>query len=392
MSAENSRNLIEFLKKSDIFADFKDEEILLLLPYIRIMEFSRGDWLIKEGDTGQHLYLIKSGQVEIVKKEEEWGYFQRLDVLGAGEWLGEMAHFEEGKRSASVRALDKVEVIVLLTDELRSSKVGDLFYPKIIRHLTRRISERLRKTGDSLITSLTEKLKLIRSSNQISSALVHIMILFALYINIAKVLLARADEFPTLSVLFPSIAAIAFGLSACWLIRASDYPLSFYGLTMENWKRHALEGLLVSIPIIVLITLIKWGLIHFVSDFSDISIFESPFEDASFMKAFFFITLYLSLVPLQELVARSFLQSCFRDFFQGRYRAFFAILTANLLFEMTHTVHNMSFALSAFFLGFFWGYLFERQKSIVGVCVSHTLIGGWVLFVLNYELVFRAIG
>lgn len=392
MGADNSQNLIAYLKTNEVFSDFTGEDLILLLPYVRLMEFEKGDWLIKEGDTGQHIYLLKSGQVEIVKKEEEFGYFQRLDVLGPGEWVGEMAYFEEGKRSASIRALEKVEVVVLLLDELRGSKVGSLFYPKIVKHLTKRISQRLRKTGDNLIASLTEKLKLVKASNQISSALIHLMMLFALFINISKVVVSHAEEFPTLDVFFPSLTIIAFGLSVCWLIRISDYPLSFYGLTMHKWVKHALEGFLLSIPLLIFVTVLKWGLIHFVSDFDHLPIFQSPFKHATFTDWVFYIAVYLALVPIQELVARSFLQSCFRNFFQGPYRSFFAILTSNLFFEMPHTIHNLSFAIATFCFGFFWGYLFEKQKSIVGVCVSHAMVGGWVFFVLNYEVLFEAVG
>lgn len=392
MDGNNLQGLITFLKSCEIFSNLSHDELVLMLPFIRVMTFEKGEWILKEGDVGQNLYLIKKGQVEVVKSEKEHGHIEQLDVLGPGEWVGEMAYFEQGKRSASVRALDKVEVLVLLVEDLRSSSVGEMFYPKIVKHLTKRISQRLRKTGDNLLASVTEKLRLVKASNQISSAIIHLMMLFALFINISKVVISNAEEFPTLNVLFPSISILAFGASVVWLIKISDYPLSFYGLTLEKWQRHALEGVIFSIPLLAFITLLKWGLIYFVSEFEDLRIFDSPFKHVSVGDMLLYVGIYLLLIPLQELVARGFLQSCFRNFFQGPYRAFFAILTSNLFFEMPHTIHHLSFAIATFCFGFFWGYLFERQKSLVGVCVSHALVGAWVFFILNYEIMFEAVG
>lgn len=392
MSGNNLQGLITFLKSCEIFTNLSHDELVLMLPFIRVMTFEKGEWVLKEGEVGQNLYLVKRGQVEVVKSEKEHGHIEQLDILGPGEWVGEMAYFEEGKRSASVRALDKVEILVLLVEDLRSSSAGEIFYPKIVKHLTKRISQRLRKTGDNLLASVTEKLRLVKASNQISSAIIHLMMLFALFINISKVVVSNAEEFPTLNVMFPSISILAFGASAVWLIKTSDYPLSFYGLTLEKWHKYALEGFLWSIPFLVFITLLKWGLIYFVNEFEDLKVFDSPFKHVSTGDILFYVGMYVILVPLQELVARGFLQSCFRNFFQGPYRAFYAILTANLFFEMPHTIHNLSFAIATFCFGFFWGYMFERQKSLVGVCVSHALVGAWVFFILNYEVMFEAVG
>lgn len=386
------QGLITFLKSCEIFTNLSHDELVLMLPFIRVMTFEKGEWVLKEGDVGQNLYLVKKGKVEVVKSEKEHGHIEQLDVLGPGEWVGEMAYFEGGKRSASVRALEKVEILVLLVEDLRSSSVGEVFYPKIVKHLTTRISQRLRKTGDSLLDSVTEKLRLVKASNQLSSAIIHLMILFALFINISKVVVSNAEEFPTLNVLFPSISILAFGASAIWLIRTSDYPLSFYGLTFDKWHKQAWEGLLWTIPLLVFVTFLKWGLIFFVPEFEDLWLFDSPFKHVRIGDMLFYVGIYLVLVPLQELVARGFLQSCFRNFFQGPYRVFFAILTSNLFFEMPHTIHHLSFAIATFCFGIFWGYMFERQKSLVGVCVSHALVGAWVFFVLNYEVMFDAVG
>jgi hypothetical protein len=46
---------------------------------------------------------------------------------------------------------------------------------------------------------------------------------------------------------------------------------------------------------------------------------------------------------------------------------------------------SVSFAFVSFFPGLLWGALFARQKSIVGVSVSHILCGWFGFFVLGFE-------
>ncbi len=392
MHDNGSEEIIPFLKSSELFQDFSEGELTLLISFVRFRTFNEGDWIIKEGEVGQNLYLIKTGRVEIVKKDEEYNSYTRLEVLGPGEWVGEMAFFEQEKRSASIRALGKVEVVILMLEDLRASEQEEHFYPKIIKQLSKRISQRLRKTDDSLIVSLTEKLKLVKASNQASDALIHIMIWFALFINLAKVLALHAKQFPVVAFVFPTLSILVFGVSSAWLIRKSDYPLSFYGLTTHKWFRHTIEAIAYTIPLLILVTLIKYVLIHTVSDFKRLDLFVFTQKGKGFYGYIFLWVMYLVFVPVQELTARSFLQSCFRNIFHGKYRAFFAILTSNLLFEMAHTIEYLSFAISTFCFGIFWGYLFEKQQSIVGACVSHAILGAWVFFALDYDPVFAIIG
>ncbi|WP_404802349.1 CPBP family glutamic-type intramembrane protease [Bacillus shivajii] len=54
------------------------------------------------------------------------------------------------------------------------------------------------------------------------------------------------------------------------------------------------------------------------------------------------------------------------------------------MFAMAHAHIGTLFALTAFIPGLFWGWMYTRQKSIIGVSISHMLIGIWVLFILGF--------
>lgn len=73
--------------------------------------YQTGDLIIREGQTDDCMYFIKSGRVEVVQDRN--GTEGRLALLGAGEFVGEMAILEQGPRSASVRALAETRVLAL---------------------------------------------------------------------------------------------------------------------------------------------------------------------------------------------------------------------------------------------------------------------------------------
>ncbi len=63
----------------------------------------RAEWVFKEGDPGDSLFLIKSGMVQIVKEIN--GVDVTLATLSDNEVFGEMALFSDLPRSAGAQAL-----------------------------------------------------------------------------------------------------------------------------------------------------------------------------------------------------------------------------------------------------------------------------------------------
>jgi CRP-like cAMP-binding protein len=67
--------------------------------------------VIRQGEVGNCMYVIQSGQVEIFR--EEGGQEVRLRVAGANEFFGEMAIVDKDVRSASVRALGRATIMTI---------------------------------------------------------------------------------------------------------------------------------------------------------------------------------------------------------------------------------------------------------------------------------------
>ncbi len=73
--------------------------------------YKDGEVIIRQGEAGDCMYVIQSGQVEVLRTKD--GKEVRLAICGEGDFIGEMAIFQREVRSATVRALGETQVLVL---------------------------------------------------------------------------------------------------------------------------------------------------------------------------------------------------------------------------------------------------------------------------------------
>jgi CRP-like cAMP-binding protein len=73
--------------------------------------FRGGDKIVHQGESGDFMYVIQAGKVEVVLEKPDGEV--RLAVLETGDIFGEMALFSKARRSATVRALTEVRVLTV---------------------------------------------------------------------------------------------------------------------------------------------------------------------------------------------------------------------------------------------------------------------------------------
>ena len=95
--------------------------------------------------------------------------------------------------------------------------------------------------------------------------------------------------------------------------------------------------------------------------------------------------LYALHAPFQEFVVRGCLQGALDEFLSGTNRQAVAIIGSNLIFSSFHLHLSMGFALLTLLPGLLWGWLYARQRTLVGVALSHALTGLWAVFVVGIE-------
>ncbi|MEO6848070.1 MAG: cyclic nucleotide-binding domain-containing protein [Chthoniobacterales bacterium] len=90
----------EVLQKIKAFANFKLEEVEMLASVSDVEEFKKGDVIVKEGQSGDCMYVILSGKVRISSEAE--GKKVELANLSGGDFFGELALVDDCPRSATV--------------------------------------------------------------------------------------------------------------------------------------------------------------------------------------------------------------------------------------------------------------------------------------------------
>jgi len=111
-----------------------------------------GATLCQEGDFGDTMYLVVTGQVEIAKRVIQ-GADKVIAILGAGQYAGELSLLTGAKRSATIRALEDTEVI-----EIDQDAFIQLLHdqPQVGLDLMRQLAHRLHETTEELILTSLE--------------------------------------------------------------------------------------------------------------------------------------------------------------------------------------------------------------------------------------------
>jgi CRP-like cAMP-binding protein len=100
------------LRSVETFRALSDEQVRGLALDARLERYTAGETLVRQGDDGRSLFVVRSGAVR-VERVDEGGPSRELARLGVGSFFGEMSLLTGEPRSASIVALGEVEVVVV---------------------------------------------------------------------------------------------------------------------------------------------------------------------------------------------------------------------------------------------------------------------------------------
>lgn len=108
--------------------------------------FRRGAQIIRQGTDGDGLYVVARGSV-LVSREARSGARRALNVIEAPGSFGELALLDNRTRSASIEALEEVEVFAIS----RTSFLGLLSRdPRLVDGLIRELGRTIRRLSDQV--------------------------------------------------------------------------------------------------------------------------------------------------------------------------------------------------------------------------------------------------
>jgi len=99
-----------------------------------------GEEIIRQGNTGESMYVVQSGRVEVLQRSDNGGE-QHLAFLEAGNFFGEMSVFQKQVRSATIRALGEARVMTVDKKTLLRRIRED---PLLALNLLQTLSDRVR--------------------------------------------------------------------------------------------------------------------------------------------------------------------------------------------------------------------------------------------------------
>ncbi|HQX01945.1 MAG TPA: cyclic nucleotide-binding domain-containing protein, partial [Anaerolineales bacterium] len=135
---------INLLSKIPLFTDLPLNELDLLISALDVKEMKDRDILFREGDLGEHFYVVMKGELEVIMAEGQADELL-LNVLHEGEYLGEMSLIlPGGHRTASVRARGQSTLL-----SMSRTQFLDLTrkHPELSTSMVRVLSQRLDNTN-----------------------------------------------------------------------------------------------------------------------------------------------------------------------------------------------------------------------------------------------------
>lgn len=131
----------QMLASVPLFAGFGPAELKRLARDLYPREHQEGDVILKEGEEAAGFYVVSSGQVEVVKNLGD-ARETVLATLGPGDFFGETALLDGYPRTASIRALEDGECLVMTRwDFLAALKSSPDMAAQVLRTLARRLRQ-----------------------------------------------------------------------------------------------------------------------------------------------------------------------------------------------------------------------------------------------------------
>ena len=359
------------------------------------VDLPAGEVILREGDHNKQLYLIRAGEVDVVKRSARSGQLEhRIAVLGPGERIGEISLADGAPASATVRALTRVRLEVLDFDGMEQDPRLLRLHDAILRSMVRNLARRLRESSQLTTETLASELRLQRLRGTVARFIIVMLTLFSLY---AFFLRAVHDlgAHSWVSVFGSPAIIVMFALAVIYMVRTSPLSRRLFGLTTRSAMAAVRDALMWTAVFLVALTVLKALAVTYLPEHQGQPIFTlarafvrlHPDGTVNWMFYLGGLGLYALLCPAQELIGRCGVQAPLTEFMEGSEtkRHVLAILISNLIASAAHVHLGMAMALVTFVPGLFWGWLFVRHRSIVGVSVSHALIGGYAIFALGIE-------
>lgn len=151
-----------WLRQVELFADLGEEQLCRLWAVAKQVDFPQGEFVFREGESGDTLYILKEGRLEVSRKvtllasSEEKS--KTLVILDGRKhpFFGEMALLTKEVRSATLRTLSSCETLAIGSEDFHRLCDADpsLGY-LVLKRMVQVLADRLRRSNQDILNLTT---------------------------------------------------------------------------------------------------------------------------------------------------------------------------------------------------------------------------------------------
>ena len=136
----------EVVRRAPLITALDEAAAISLRASMDSVKIAKGSILFKEGDDGEHLYVIIDGKLKLGTSSGD-GRENLLSILGPGEMFGELSLFDPGPRTSTATAVTDAKLLSLSHEKVIPWLKQN---PEVSLQLLTRLSQRLRRTNEAV--------------------------------------------------------------------------------------------------------------------------------------------------------------------------------------------------------------------------------------------------
>jgi len=146
MARTRSADVVELLERVPVFSTLVHTDLERIAQVAVPRAFEPGQVVFREGDASDTCYIVREGSARAIHEHGD-GRTITLATFGPGDIFGELAMFEDERRSATVEAVEPTSVVAVLGPDMRALMNE---HPEIATRLVVALASRLREANERL--------------------------------------------------------------------------------------------------------------------------------------------------------------------------------------------------------------------------------------------------
>jgi CRP-like cAMP-binding protein len=136
----------DLLRKVPVFEELGEEDLERVAQVAIPRRFGAHEVIFREGDDSDTCYVVGSGHARAIREHRD-GRMITLATFGPGDIFGELAMFDDERRSATVEAIDDLSTVAVAGSDMRHLLRR---HPEIAVKLVIALGRRLRAANERL--------------------------------------------------------------------------------------------------------------------------------------------------------------------------------------------------------------------------------------------------